>query len=516
MSNFSKKLFMYHKVHQLKREGLRMAQISRELNLDPRTVKNYLSMTTEQYQKYLDQQKTRAKELDVYESFVKMRLEACTDASAAQVHDWLKEHFPDLPEVTERTVLNFVMRVRGKHGIPKPFGHRDYSKLDEPPYGKQAQVDFGEYNMTTQEETRKKIYFFCMVLSRSRHKFTWFSEHPFTTLMAIAAHERAFQFFEGITVQVVYDQDTLFMVNENIGDLILTEAFRKYAEYRGIKLHFCRKSDPASKGKVENVVKYVKHNFLRGRTFINIDILNEQGLAWLKRTANAKVHAATHKVPHDEWIIEKQYLRPILDHFKPQVAFNSYTVRKDNTIVYKGNFYRVPIGTYMGPKTSVWTERTDDLKLIIYDTNQQQIASHKIYLGKGKTIGGRNYKRDFTSGIDPMIEELSARFMDPEKIKDYLLHLRKDKPRYIRDQLLYIRKLTGTYDSKIMNMALDFCLENKIYRATDFGSVAQRFYVQESQQSFIAQPIAIKTINQSAHKIIPNKSDISDYQQIMK
>ena len=516
MSNFSKKLFMYHKVHQLKREGLKMAQISRELDLDPRTVKNYLSMTAEQYQKYLDQQKTRTKELDVYEHFVRMRLEACEDASAAQVHDWLKEHFRDLPDVTERTVLNFVMRVRGKHGIPKPFGHRDYSKLDEPPYGKQSQVDFGEYNMTTQEGTRKKIYFFCMVLSRSRQKFTWYSEQPFTTLAAIASHERSFQFFEGITEQVVYDQDTLFLVNENIGDLILTEAFRKYAEYRGIKLHFCRKSDPESKGKIENAVKYVKHNFLRGRIFINIDVLNEQGLAWLKRTANAKVHAATKKVPHDEWIIEKQSLRPILDHFKPQVAFTSYTVRKDNTIIYKSNFYRVPIGTYQGPRTIVWTEKTDDLLLIIYDTRQQQIASHKIFLGKGKTIGGSNYRRDFSSGIDQMIEELSGRFTDQEGIKNYLLYLRKDKPRYIRDQLQHIRKLTGIYDIKIMDMTLGFCIENKIYRATDFGSVAKRFYVQESQQSFIAQPIAIKTITQSAHKITPNKSNIADYQRLMQ
>jgi len=28
--------------------------------------------------------------------------------------------------------------------------------------------------------------------------------------------------------------------------LILTEAFRKYAEHRGFKLYFCRKSDPQS------------------------------------------------------------------------------------------------------------------------------------------------------------------------------------------------------------------------------------------------------------------------------
>jgi hypothetical protein len=369
--------------------------------------------------------------------------------------------------------------------------------------------------MTSQEGTRKKIYFFCMVLSRARQKFTWYSEHPFTTLAAIAAHDRAFQFLEGITEQVVYDQDTLFMVNENKGDLILTEAFRKYAEHRGIKLHFCRKSDPESKGKVENVVKYIKHNFLRGRIFVNIDILNEQGLAWLQRTANAKVHASTKKVPHDEWIIEKQHLRPMLDQFKPQVAFSTYSVRKDNTIIYKSNFYRVPIGTYQGPKTIVWTEQTDDLKLLIHDSAQQQIASHKINPGKGKTIGGSNYKRDFSSGIDQMIEELTGRFTDQEKIKDYLLYLRQHKPRYIRDQLQYIKKLAGIYDIKIMDMALGFCTEYKIYRATDFGSVAMRFNVRENQQPVFAQPIAFKTLNQSAHKITPNKSNISDYQRIM-
>ena len=225
-------------------------------------------------------------------------------------------------------------------------------RSDELPYGKQAQADFGEYNMTTDEGKRKKIYFLCMVLSRSRYKYVWFSESPFTTLSAIAAHDRAFWYMEGITLEIVYDQDTLLLVDENKGDLILTEAFRKYADYRGFKLHFCRKSDPESKGKIENVVKYVKYNFLRGRTFVNIDTLNGQCMAWLSRTANAKVHASTHKIPYQEWLIEKAYLRPVTESFKPESALRSYNVRKDNTISFKSNFYRVPVGTYKPPYTS--------------------------------------------------------------------------------------------------------------------------------------------------------------------
>jgi hypothetical protein len=369
--------------------------------------------------------------------------------------------------------------------------------------------------MTTEEGKRKKIYIFCMILSRSRQKFCWFSETPFTTLAAIAAHDKGFNYLWGVPEETVYDQDTLLLVDENKGDLILTEAFRKYAEHRSFKLHFCRKSDPESKGKIENVIKYVKYNFLRGRIFVNIDTLNGQGMAWLSRTANAKVHAATMKIPYQEWLIEKTYLRSVMDSFKPESVLKDYHVRKDNTIHYKGNFYRVPLGTYKPPKTTVWTEVTDDQWLLIYDTDHHKIASHKLYSGKGKTIGGSNYKRNFSSGIDQLINEISGQFINPDRIKEYLFKIRQDKPRYIRDQLHHIKKLTGIYDKQVMNQAMDFCIENRIYRATDLESVAKKIHASSSLEETINPPIVVETINRTAHKIIPNKSDISDYQSLM-
>jgi hypothetical protein len=66
-----------------------------------------------------------------------------------------------------------------------------------------------------------------------------------------------------------------------------------------------------------------------------------------------------------------------------------------------------------------------------------------------------------------------------------------------------------------MNRAMDFCIENKIYRATDLESVAKKIHTRDSQEITIAQPIAINTINRTAYKIIPNKSNISDYQSLM-
>ncbi len=506
---------MYHEIHKLKREGYRPAQISRYLVLDRRTVKKYLAMSEEEYLDFINHQSHRNRMLTHYEDYVKARLEDCEDASAAQVHDWLKENFEDFTDVNAKTVFNFVLFVRTKHGIPKPFNHRDFEKVDELPYGKQAQMDFGEYNMTTDEGKRKKIYFFCMVLSRSRYKFYYTLDHPFTTIAVIDAHEKAFWFFGGITEVIVYDQDTLLLINENKGDLILTEAFRKYAEHRGFKLHFCRKSDPQSKGKIENGVKYFKYNFLRGRRYINNGILNGQSIDWLGRTANAKVHSTTKKVPYEEWLIEKEYLRPVMDSFKPEKALDDHDVRKDNTITYKSNFYRVPVGTFKPPKTIVRTEVTDDNRLIIYDADNQKIASHKIYRGEGETIGGSNYKRDFSSGIDQLMDEISSLFANPGQAMEYFLQIRKDKPRYIRDQLQHIKKLTGIYDMEAMNQAMNLCIEKKIYRATDWESVVKRILAQRSQETTISQPIEIKTINQTSLKITPNKSNITDYEPLM-
>ena len=45
-------------------------------------------------------------------TFIVDQLVAAPFLSSAQVLDHLKEHFPDLPSVSERTVYNVVRRIR--------------------------------------------------------------------------------------------------------------------------------------------------------------------------------------------------------------------------------------------------------------------------------------------------------------------------------------------------------------------------------------------------------------------
>ena len=102
--------------------------------------------------------------------------------------------------------------------------------------------------MKTSQGIPLKVYFFAMSLSRT----------PFTTDLAVYAHELAFEYFSGVPRKIVYDQDKVFLVKENLGDLILTHGFRALVREHGFNPVFCRKSDPESKGKIENVVKYFR------------------------------------------------------------------------------------------------------------------------------------------------------------------------------------------------------------------------------------------------------------------
>ncbi|MCR6638771.1 MAG: IS21 family transposase [Sporocytophaga sp.] len=481
MNVYLAKLMMYHEVHRMSREGYSTSRISQYLVLNRRTVARYLSMSEQEYEAFLIEQVDRKKVLLPYENFTKDRLERYQDTSAAQMHDWLKECYPDFPQVSQKTVFNFVHWVRDKYNLPRIKPERQYHPVEECAYGKQAQVDFGEYNMRTSAGKRVKVFFFTFVLSRSRYKFVWFTDQCFTAEVAVKAHELAFDYMQGVPDEIVYDQDKVFIVSENAGEIILTNVFRSYTSSKPFTVHFCRKSDPESKGKVENVVKYVKQNFLYNRTFYNIETLNDEAMGWLGRTANMLPHAFTQNAPYSEWIIEQDFLKPHLAHVPKAAPLASvYTVRKDNSISYKSNLYSLPLGSYKGRGTvvSVYTEA--DI-LIIFDQSGTELCRHKIVAGKGLKVFNTDHKRDKSSAINEMIDQLAILLPDPVQGKNWLNLIKTDKPRYIRDQLIIIRDTIQSTETILVQKAMDYCVENKITSAIDFKAIIAHYLQTERQ-----------------------------------
>ena len=318
-----------------------------------------------------------------------------------------------------------------------------------------------------------KLNFIAFVLANSRYKYKEWLDRPFTTQDVIRAHENAFKWYGGIPRELVYDQDSLIVVSENGGDLILTKEFQQYKETRNLNLHVCRKADPERKGKIENVVGFIKHNFAKHRVFHNIDSWNEQGWRWLNRTGNYKIHNTTKKDQSkcSPW---KQHLRPVTQDIN---LINNYensitrSVHKDNTIRYLSNRYSLPLGTF-NKHESVCIKETQDKHLIIYISQTGEIiAKHRIPEGKGQLVKDRNHTRDRTKGVDAFIDTVAKQFADREMAYGYLDALREKYPRYIKDQLQIVLRETKNNNEEILSAALHECIKRNLYSATDFSDI---------------------------------------------
>ncbi|WP_312330582.1 IS21 family transposase [Sphingobacterium sp.] len=517
MNYYLSKLMTYHEVHRMHREGSSIRKISEHLGLNWRTVKKLLSKDDRSYQKELEAPPSKKKLLDPYRDFVKEKLSLYNDTSAAQMHDWLREHYPDFPQVSPKTVFNFVQGIRTEFNIPKEVSGRDFQMIAELPYSEQAQVDFGFYNMTTTRGKQKKVQFFTFILSRSRYKSVVFSDVPFTTAMVIAAHEEAFRFIGGLPREIVYDQDRLFMVSENLGDIVLTSEFSSYVRDRGIKLHFCRKADPQSKGKVENVVKYVKQNFLYNRPYRDLDTLNDECRAWLFRTANNLPHGTTKLIPLEE-LRREQLLLEMWYEIAPQAPVKKlYAVHKDNKVSYKGNFYSVPIGTYNAGTIKVQLSELAG-KLLIRDLCGKEICTHDISSLKGKKIILRSHGRDMEPKIAEIVDRTSDLFEDPGKAKQWILAIKLHKKRYIRDQLQMVDRTVKDNSAAQISRALDYVHANNILSATDFKAYLEYIRSEKKQEPELDTKIMrlnpLDGNSSTQLDIEPQKSDLDDYEAL--
>lgn len=136
--------------------------------------------------------------------------------SSAQVHDWLKEQYPETYEGKERTVRYYVNLLRKKHSISKCTPSRQHQAVEDPPMGEQAQVDFGEKVVCRADGTTTKLYCIGVVLSNSRYKYGEWWDKPLTSAKLVEMLNHAFEFFGGMPKTLVFDQDKTVAVTKTM------------------------------------------------------------------------------------------------------------------------------------------------------------------------------------------------------------------------------------------------------------------------------------------------------------
>ena len=468
---------MWYKIKELQLKGFTQSYIARMLSIDRGTVRRYLRMSEKEFLGSSAYERKGVLKLKKYEKFVYEALEKYPSLSASQIHDWLKEYDPELPQVCEKTVFNFVRSVRKKYRIPKmPVSKRVYEKQPETPYGEFAQADFGEAWMKKADGKSMKVYFFAAVLSRPRYKFIYFSRLPFDTEHTVYAHELAFQYWGGKPRKIIYDQDKVLISKENLGDYALVKGFRILVNEQHFQPVFCRKSDPESKGKIENVVKYVKRNFLLGRTFHTIDTLNKEGLEWLERTGTGKIHGTTKLVPSHEFEKDREYLMPYRGiPQKPLCRMKEYHVRKDNTVSYRGNYYSLPSGTYKDGRTTVWLQESDGMLELYNKENGKLLCRHGLCEQKGQFIQDRAHRKPHIH-TESLASKILVYVHGNTDVRSWLERLKLDKPRYYRDNLEVLLRVASRCDSTLFIHAVRQCLAENVFNGYSVEGICRMLH----------------------------------------
>lgn len=505
---------MYFEIQKLKTLGFKKTKVAKKLNINFRTVDKYWDMKPEEYQLTADLASVRVRKPDEYRTDMIDWLMKYPDMTTAQLYDWLEEKYQNNIRFSERTLRDYVVELRDAEKIPKAEKYRQHEAVEDPPMGYQAQVDMGQIWLRDEKGKKIQVYCFAMVLSHSRYKFVYWQTKPFTTASFITAHEKAFAFLGGRTIEIVYDQDKVLAVSENNGDIIYTEGFQNYISIMKFKVYLCRGSDPESKGRVEAVVKYAKYNFADHRIFIDIETFNDQCMEWLKRRGNGKKHEIIQKIPGEVFTLEKEYLIPVSEFrniFPADIL--TYSVRKDNTVLYKSNRYRVPKGTYRpGLKVKL---KIDGTTLIITDQDTGEIyARHTLNEGRGQLITLLHANRELNKKLPEVYKQVLQHFNNSSEAESYLLKIKEDRPRYFKDQLTVILRVCESAETgKLILEALSYCKKYSLYSASEFKAAAEYYKelnkVPERAAPKPGLPEKYKAIN-------PKIRDINEYKRAME
>jgi hypothetical protein len=406
---------------------------------------------------------------------------------------------------------NYLAYLKASGAIGKGMG-REYKPVEQLPYGKQAQIDFG------QEKTNiGKAYFVVVVLSRSRYRYAAAQAGPFTAEGVIGHLLDAFEYFGGVPEELVLDQDHTMLVAENLGDLAMTKAFTDFVAEQGFKLWVCRAGDPESKGKVENAVKFVKTNFFSSRTFASFDDLVADLRKWRER-ANSRISQATRMMPLADFEAhEKPALRPLrVSLFRSQAASEPRDRRRvdqKSLISVGGSKYSVPNSWRLG---EVEIDCRDG-RILVYDTKTgAEIASHPESAIPGAVVVDNSHYRDRCASLENLRTELVARLPSLPAWVPFVDAIWSEYHRYFRSHAARLTKLLENEPNlAILDEALALCLDRGLSSAQDLIDAYQTRggTIEKRKRRPHTEPASFQGEKQALPEVV--KRSMSEYQSIL-
>jgi transposase len=296
----------------LRRQGLGLREIARQVGVSVNTVRKYLA--DEAMPRYKARE-PRPSKLEPFKPYLIERIEA------ARPH-WIPA-----------TVLAREIRERGYGGCEKlvsrfirtlkPAPKADPVVRFETVAGQQMQVDWIEFK-------RDGLSAFVATLGHSRASFVeYVTDERIETL--VACHVHAFEFFRGVPHEVLYDNVKTVVIERDVygpGLHRFHPTLWDVAKHYNFQPRLCRPYRAKTKGKVERFNRYLRYSFhvplvtrLRQAGLkLDRETANVEVSCWLREVANARVHGETELVPAEQLEHERSALQTLPAPYRGLIA----------------------------------------------------------------------------------------------------------------------------------------------------------------------------------------------------
>jgi len=312
-------------IHRLAHEGYPLRKIAQCLRISRKCVKKYLldpdrpRITT-----------SRPSKLDPFRETIEGLLNEDPKLSAALIHQRIMEAGFAGGYTIVKDYLRKV-RLQSRH-------KRAFIRFESSP-GQQCQIDWGHFGSIAYGDTRRKLYCFALVEAHSRLIYLEFthSQRQETLHRALL---NALRFMNGTPRELVTD-NMLTAVTEREGPLIrYNDAFLDFLRPFAILPRAANPGKPHEKGKIENTIGYIRHNFFPARSFADLAELQAQADHWRDHVANRRVHATTGKRPIERF--DPKGMRPLPEVLPDCRDMASAKVHSDFAVRFDANAYTVP------------------------------------------------------------------------------------------------------------------------------------------------------------------------------
>jgi transposase len=365
-------------IYYLKQKGWNNTQIAKAVGCHRDTVRKVLRKPVD----YQPEPRRRDSQVAVFDEAIHSWLDQ--NLSVRRMLELARSH-PEHPyQGGDSVFYDYVQPLRQARTLQVAAVAVRYEGLP----GELLQIDWGEVRhfpfIRSEWAAPKGLptrYFFAARLKYSRWMFVRFTQEmrEETLLRCLIA---CFVELGGVPWAVTSDNmKTITLGRDAHNQPIWQPAFQKFAAEFGFHPSLCTPGAANQKGTVENLVKYVKGNFLAGRSFYDDLDLQEQNQAWLHEVNAVRVCSATQQIPNVRLVEERRQLGQLLAAAHDYGFFDSVLVNPESLVILDTNRYSVP--THLVGHTL--TVRIHPERIELFD-GLERVASHRRHRGRHARI----------------------------------------------------------------------------------------------------------------------------------